>query len=218
MQVECFVSLYCIPHSCAPYCTIVQSFPGHLTSEKSALIYYSWPLLRISLVWGFLSNLGLFSDFYPWTTRPKWFMYLSDLLLFLPCLSWNSAEWASSSRIGRGRCSWVWASPMCLLRAAFVVEADNLNLGLSCYHQQGLFTWLWYVAQASFCAPAAQIHGAMCISAGFTSGAHLSSQVVNLQLAQSSGNGQDASMCVFSMVSFTVEVVFLSTLCCAEHP
>ena len=128
------------------------SFPARYTTSVSCIgrwILHDWTTREASsgllLVLGFLRNLlGLCSNIFPWTGRPKSFWYLSDLLLFLLCLSWKNVGWAVSSWIECGRCFWIWARPVCLLRAAFVVEvvvmSCYLGLPLSCYHQQGLFT------------------------------------------------------------------------------
>ena len=37
-------------------------------------------------------------------------------------MSWRTVEWAKPSRTEHGRCSWDWASPVCLLRAASVMK------------------------------------------------------------------------------------------------
>ena len=47
-------------------------------------------------------------------------MYFCDLLLFR--LSWRTVEWANPLKTEHGGCCWDWASPVCLLRAASVVE------------------------------------------------------------------------------------------------
>ena len=192
------------------------NFPTRDPTSVSCIgrwILHHWTTREVSpgllLVLGFLrSLLGLCSNIFPWTARPKSFWYFSDLLLFLLCLSWKNVGWAVSSWIECGRCSWIWASPVCLLRAAFVVEAVvmscYLGLPLPCYHQQGLFTWLCCVDHASFCAPAAQIQGVVCSFAGFTSGAYLSIQSSEFAVTSVIWEWHDKSMCVFSMLSFRV--------------
>lgn len=87
---------------------------------------------------------------------------------------------------------------------------DDVKLGLSCSHLQGLFTWLCCVDHASFCAPNAQIYRPLCSSAGF-SGAYLSiKQWVCCYLSNLETDKMNP--CVFSMVSFWVEDVFLSSI------
>lgn len=128
------------------------NFPPRDPASVSCIgrwILHHWTAKEVSsgllLVLGFLRNLlGLCSNGFPGTARPKSFWYFSDLLLF------PSVPLLKECRMGCFLMDWVWKmllnlgqSCVCLLRAAFVVEAVvmswYLGLPLPCCHQQGLF-------------------------------------------------------------------------------
>ena len=125
------------------------------------------------LVLTFFNNLGHCSNFFsPGQLDQSHVGITVIFLFFLPHLTWKSIGWAFSTWIERGRCSWVWISPACLLRAGFVVEAVMIWI----WACPAVISRLCCVDHASFCALAAHIHGPVCSSSGFTSEACLSIQ------------------------------------------